>query len=176
MPTIMTHAVVGLGMARVFTDRSMPPLYWGLSATLSMLPDIDVIAFPLGIPYGARFGHRGFSHSLYCAALVGSIAGWLTAGYLGMPWWKLAAFFSAVMASHGLLDAFTNGGMGIALFSPFDSTRYFFPWRPVQVSMIGFGFFTRWGARALLSEVFWIWIPTIAIVAGVELWRAQSGW
>ena len=173
MPTIMTHAVVGLGMARVFTDRSMPPLYWGLAATLSMLPDIDVVAFPLGIPYGARFGHRGFSHSLCCAAVTGTITGLLTASHLGMSWWALAAFFSVVMASHGILDAMTNGGLGIALLSPIDPTRYFFPWRPVQVSMIGFGFFTRWGVRALLSEIGWIWIPTIAIVGAVELWRGH---
>jgi hypothetical protein len=28
--------------------------------------------------------------------------------------------------------------------------------------------------RALLSEIFWIWVPTIAIVGGVELWRGLA--
>jgi hypothetical protein len=33
-------------------------------------------------------------------------------------------------ASHGVLDATTNGGLGVAFFSPFDNRRYFLPWRP----------------------------------------------
>ena len=32
-------------------------------------------------------------------------------------------------ASHGVLDALTDGGLGVAFFSPFDQTRYFFPFR-----------------------------------------------
>jgi inner membrane protein len=171
MPTIMTHAVVGLGMARVFTAQPMPPLYWGLAATLSMLPDLDVVAFPLGIPYGALFGHRGFSHSLCCAALTGLVVALLTAERFHMNWWALWAFFFVVMGSHGILDAMTNGGLGIALLSPFDPTRYFFPWRPIQVSMIGFGFFSHWGLLALASEVLWVWVPTALVVGGVTAYR-----
>ena len=175
MPTILTHAVVGVGLARVFTARSMPPLYWGLAAGLAMLPDLDVIAFPLGIPYGARFGHRGFSHSLPCALAVGLLAALLTYKYLAMSWWLLGLFCFAIMASHGLLDAFTNGGLGIALFAPFDATRYFFPWRPVQVSPIGMAFFGPWGLRVLRSEILWIWLPLGVIVAAVLLIRAATG-
>ena len=52
-------------------------------------------------------------------------------------WWTYVAFFFVVTASHGFLDAFTNGGLGIAFFSPFDSTRYFFPWTPIEVSPLG---------------------------------------
>ncbi|MHC4444672.1 MAG: hypothetical protein ACYTF1_17650 [Planctomycetota bacterium] len=43
-----------------------------------------------------------------------------------------------ITASHGLLYALTDGGLGIALLSPFDTTRYFFGWIPIQVSPIGF--------------------------------------
>jgi inner membrane protein len=171
MPTIMTHAVVGLGLARIFTERPMPPLYWGLAAGLSMLPDLDILAFPLGIPYGARFGHRGFSHSLCCAFLTGLVVALLTSEHLALPWWLLWGFFFVIMASHGILDAFTNGGMGIALFSPFDPTRYFFPWRPVQVSPIGMAFFGPWGVRVMLSELLWIWLPLAVVVGGVMLYR-----
>jgi inner membrane protein len=62
--------------------------------------------------------------------------------------------------SHGLLDAFTDGGLGIAFFAPFDSTRYFFPWRPIAVSPIGISeFFSLGGLRVLLIEGIWIGIP-----------------
>jgi inner membrane protein len=59
--------------------------------------------------------------------------------------------FFLITASHGILDAFTNGGLGIALFSPFDNSRYFFPFRPIQVSPIGAGFFSMRGLRVLFK-------------------------
>ena len=169
MPTAITHALVGLGLGEVLATRPMPLAYHLLTMSLGALPDLDVLAFALGIPYGARFGHRGFTHSLCCALLTGVLVGLLTAGFLGTSWWVLGGYFFAVMASHGLLDAMTNGGLGIALLSPFDDTRYFFPWRPVQVSPLGRGFFSRWGLRALGSEVVWIWIPLAILVGAVLL-------
>jgi inner membrane protein len=172
MPTVFTHAVVGLGLARVFTAQPEPALYYGLAAGLAMLPDLDVLAFSFGIPYGALFGHRGFSHSICCALVVSLPVALLACGACAMPWWLLWVILFGIMASHGLLDAITNGGMGIALLSPFDPTRYFFPWRPVQVSLIGMGFFSRWGLRALLSEVLWLWLPLAILVGAVTLYRA----
>jgi membrane-bound metal-dependent hydrolase YbcI (DUF457 family) len=42
-----------------------------LGVFASILPDIDVLGFQLGIPYGDPLGHRGASHSLLAAALIG---------------------------------------------------------------------------------------------------------
>ena len=169
MPTGITHAAVGLGLAELFAPAPMPLSFYGLSMALSVLPDIDVLAFNFGIPYGARFGHRGFSHSLLCALLVGLAAALATSALFGIPWWLLWGFFFVVTASHGVLDAMTNGGMGIALLAPFDATRYFFPWRPVQVSPLGLAFLSRWGLRALISELVWIWLPLGVLVVAVRL-------
>jgi inner membrane protein len=59
-----------------------------------------------------------------------------------------------------MLDAMTDGGLGVAFFSPFDNTRYFFPWRPILVSPISLTrFFSEHGLAVLLSELVWIWIP-----------------
>jgi inner membrane protein len=149
----------------------MSPLHWGLSAGLAMLPDLDVLAFRLGIPYGARFGHRGFSHSLCCALLTSLVVAWLCFEWFGESWWSLWGFFFPVMASHGILDAFTNGGMGIAFFAPFDNRRYFFAWRPVQVAVIGGPILHPWNVRAFFSEIVWIWLPLSLIVGGVTLYR-----
>ena len=80
------------------------------------------------------------------------------------------AYFAAVTASHGILDALTDGGLGIAFFSPFDTHRYFFPWRPIQVSPIGPGFFSARGVRVLASELRWIWIPRLP---GRRVWRGE---
>jgi inner membrane protein len=76
-----------------------------------------------------------------------------------------------VMASHGILDALTRGGEGVAFFAPFDDTRYFFPWRPVRVSPIGLDFFGRAGLGVLASELLWLWLPAGVVLAVSRLRR-----
>ncbi len=69
----------------------------------------------------------------------------------------------------------TNGGLGIAFFSPFDTTRYFFSWRPIQVSPIGAGwFFTTRGMDILLNEAIVVWLPMLVVgfaLYGLRRWR-----
>ena len=122
MPTILTHAALAIGLGRLFTARKMPLAFWGIAASLAMLPDIDVYAFRFGIPYGAFLGHRGFSHSLSFAAIAGFLAA-TTYRYFALRFWDLLNFFFVAAASHGILDAFTNGGLGVAFFAPFDNSR-----------------------------------------------------
>ena len=75
-------------------------------------------------------------------------------------WWRVFLLLFVATASHGLLDALTNGGLGIALLAPFDDGRYFFPWTPVVVSPIGLhGFLTERGLLTLRSELVWLWLP-----------------
>jgi len=137
-----------------------------------MLPDGDVIAFSFGIPYEDMFGHRGFTHSLFFAVVVGVAVTWHLL-HRPVRSHRLALFvwFTAVTASHGLLDALTNGGRGIAFFAPFSDQRYFFPWRPIQVSPIGVGFFSARGLRVLASEAGWIWVPSAIIAVSARLFR-----
>src|SRR5262249_2755196 len=147
-----THAVAGLGLAAVFFhDR--PAWFWGLSALLGALPDFDALGFYAGVPYRSFFGHRGFTHSIVSAVAVGLPLGAATAAALALPWWLLGGYFALVIVSHALLDALTDGGLGVALFSPFDRGRYFFPWRPIRVAPLGRHFFTRRGLAVLASEV-----------------------
>ena len=69
-------------------------------------------------------------------------------------------FFLSTL-SHALLDALTNGGLGVCLYCPFNVDRFFFDFRPIQVSPIGKRFFSEAGLRVLQSEFVWIWIPSI---------------
>jgi inner membrane protein len=74
------------------------------------------------------------------------------------------AIFSWQPPGHGLLDAMTNGGKGVAFFSPFDMTRCFLPWRPILVSPIGVTrFFSPRGLAVLQGEFFWIWLPAVSL-------------
>ena len=56
----------------------------------------------------------------------------------------------------------TNGGYGVAFFSPFNDTRYFFSWRPIEVSPLGIlRFFSERGLQVIRSEIVWIGVPGI---------------
>jgi inner membrane protein len=165
MPTVATHALAGAGLGVLVAGPDVPPGFHLLTACLGMAPDLDVLAFRLGIPYGSRFGHRGFSHSFICAALLSLLATALAVWWAGEPWWRMAGIFFVVVVSHSVLDAMTDGGMGVAFFSPFNDRRYFLPWRPIRVSPIGWAAFSRWGLRALLSEILLVWLPVGSLVA-----------
>jgi inner membrane protein len=124
-------------------------------AALSMLADADVIAFRLGIPYSAPFGHRGATHSVMFALLAGcAFAAVLSRGKEGR-FWPLAFVATVVSVSHPLLDALTDGGLGVALLWPFSNARFFAPWRPIPVAPIGARMLSSRGLHVLLIEALW---------------------
>lgn len=88
----------------------------------------------------------------------------------GKNYWLYSAHFAFVTASHAILDMMTNGGLGVAIFSPFDLTRYFFDFRPVVVSPIGVvRFFSEWGLNVVKSEIVWIILPALAAAVPVKI-------
>jgi len=147
------HVAVGLAAARLYEDGRSPrwPAMLGWSA-LSLLPDIDVVGFLRGVPYGAPWGHRGATHSL-TLAIAGGIATGVGARVFKRPFARTALCATVVLASHGLLDTMTDGGLGIALLWPFSLTRFFAPWQPIPVAPIGPDFFTLDGATVALVEL-----------------------
>jgi inner membrane protein len=153
MPSV-GHVAVGLAAARaVPVPARMRATSWAaLLVIVSCLPDADVIAFALGIPYRAPFGHRGAVHSLAFAAACGLLLG-LAAAALKRPAFRLGLTAGAVMATHGLLDTLTDGGLGIALLWPFSNARYFAPWRPIPVAPIGRRLLGPHGLGLMLHEV-----------------------
>ena len=121
-----------------------------------LVPDLDVIGFRFGVRYGDFWGHRGFTHSLLFAALLTSLV--VLVGFRqGVPAlgrFALWGYLFLATASHAFLDAMTDGGLGVAFFSPFNNTRYFLHWRPIRVSPIGITrFFSSRGLEVVESEL-----------------------
>ena len=202
MPTILTHALVPLaaGIALGPSRIAKPVLVTGM--VLAMLPDADVIGFKLGIDYADQFGHRGASHALLVAAVVAALVTmlmrqWIMQGsqnrsselveerftdkrpstgsrlrYSGPLF--VFAFLFASMASHGILDAFTSGGLGPALLWPFSDARYFAPVTPIRVSPIGAGFFSARGVVVILSEALWVCDPLALTALAGRFWLRQK--
>ena len=150
------HIVVGMGAARIQsggTKGRRPAvaamLFW---AALSFLPDADVIGFGLGIRYEDAWGHRGATHSLAFSLALGAAIGALAPRF-GRPALRTGVMAAMVVASHALLDTLTDGGLGCALFWPFDLTRYFAPWTPLPVSPIGLGYLSLYGLYVAMVEI-----------------------
>ncbi|GAA5070911.1 metal-dependent hydrolase [Lysobacter panacisoli] len=174
MPTVFTHAIVPLAAGIALGSVRVSPRLVAAGMIAAMLPDADVLAFAAGIPYADSFGHRGASHSFAFAMLV-ALSGALAHRPLRTRPGVAAAWLFACCASHPLLDALTNGGLGVALWWPLSDARWFAPWRPIAVSPIGAGFFSARGLAVILSELRWIWLPcALMAVVGFATRRAVS--
>jgi len=179
MASAFGHVAVAYAMGKTLDSGWATIRFWVLTVLCCLLPDVDVVGLVFGIPYEHALGHRGLTHSIAFALLIGIVVPKVAVPTI--PCWSarygiLALYFGLVTLSHGLLDAFTDGGLGIAFFAPFDTTRYFFPWRPLTVSPIGVTqFFSPWGLGAIISEFFWIGIPVVCWLMGLSLIKKAKG-
>ena len=180
MASAFTHAFAAIALGKIFSDRPRGWRFWVLATGSAVLPDADVITFACGVQYGDPLGHRGFFHSLFFA-LIWALFVVGVQFRKSNEFWPLTALFFIFTASHPLLDAMTNGGLGVALFAPFDNTRYFLPWRPIEVSPISITrFFQEGGGRVLRSEFIYVWLPVLALWlcawTGRRAWRSITAW
>jgi inner membrane protein len=178
MPTVLTHALVGAALGEAAPAGARSDIrFWCTAVVCSMLPDLDVIGFSLGLHYGDLWGHRGMTHSLLFALIIGGACGvWL--GKCSRERWSLALLLFVITASHGVLDAMTDGGLGVAFFSPLDPSRYFFSWRPIHVSPIGlYPALSARGMGALWSEILYVWPPAIltgGLLYAFRVWQGRA--
>jgi inner membrane protein len=173
MASAFTHAAVGLALGTAFYQADAPRHIWILGALCAVLPDADAIAFRFGIPYEHVLGHRGLSHSFaFAALLAAAITAAVPIHKAKNGRLRLWLFLFLATSSHGLLDMLTNGGLGVALFAPFDNARHFLPWRPIEVSPISVRrFFTERGLAVIANELRVVWIPAACFAATCVLLR-----
>lgn len=162
MPTVITHAIVGAG-AYLAVGYGRPGARAGTcaAALLAALPDADGL-FMRCIPYAEPWGHRGTSHSLLAAAFLGLVGALALRRRAVLPGglWALACLLAAVVATHGLLDAMTDGGEGVALFAPVLDRRYFLPWRPIPVAPL---VLHPWLVYVIAIEAWMLWPAAVAL-------------
>ena len=174
VPTIISHPVVAVGVYPWLQRHGLTRSVLVAGALLTMLPDIDVIGYWLGIPYSHMLGHRGLSHSLPFAIVVSGLVALFFARYCAARVPVLWFYFAVCLASHGLFDALTDGGLGIAFFAPFSNERYFFDVNPLRVSVLAPSrFLTERMLNVLISEIIWVWLPFSLLAAGGWLFNRR---
>ncbi len=161
--SIISHVAVPLALGIGLGTPVVPGRLLAAGALASIVPDLDVVAFRFDIPYDSAWAHRGFTHSLGFALVLGGCAA-AGARWLHARRWLAFLFVALAAASHGLLDAFTTGGRGIMFFWPLEEERFFFPWRVILVSPIGLRrFLSDHGLAVLANELVWVWLPSLAL-------------
>src|SRR5687768_398173 len=122
MPSILAHAVAGAALGLAFSPPHATRRVWIAAAVCAALPDIDALGRPFSnLRYESFFGgHRGFTHSLAFALVLGALVTW---GFFResrcepfRP--RLWATFALATASHSVLDALSTIGNGVAFWTP----------------------------------------------------------
>ena len=161
MASAITHFIVGAALAMPALEspviRGVMPR-WAIlvsAGTLAVSPDFDTFLMQaLGIPYDSFFGHRGFFHSPFFLILLAAGLAMIAArghSRLAAAW--IAMMWAGCAITHPLLDAMTDGGLGVMLLLPFSEARLFFEWRPIHVSPISIVRFFDNAGYILWSEL-----------------------
>ena len=128
MASVFGHVAVAYAMGKTLNSGLASIWFWMLTVLCCLLPDADVVGLVFGIPYEHVLGHRGLTHAIAFAMLLGIVVPKVAVPAIhcwSARYGILAVYFGLVTLSHGLLDALTDGGLGVAFFAPFDATRYF---------------------------------------------------
>jgi inner membrane protein len=169
MPSLLGHAVAGLAITETFHRARLPRRIWVLAPMCAMAQDLDWFVSFLAYHKNHILNHRGVAHSLFGALLLAAAVLILA---LRRDQRSFQAWLCLTLAalSHGLMDACTSGGVGVALFMPFSDSRWACLWQPIQVAPLPLGREDLWLFLASLrSEALWIGLPALAVAAWSRL-------
>lgn len=187
MASTFTHALVGYSLTRLCFKNTVTTRLLLLGMFAANAPDLDVVGYHLGYDDLHYLGHRGISHSILVAVLVGPLLSYIwywKRAVSAIFAWQAASLASAALLSHTLLDMLTDGNVGVAALAPFDTGRYFFAGRLLVDTPMYDDFIQFQSVRALASEFIFVWIPVSFVHIGVfsssELlsyqWLRFNGW
>src|SRR5687767_8025007 len=133
MPSSVAHGLtaLALGTALLPERRARPLVLTGIAC--AVLLDIDAVGRPFGRGDIAWLGgHRALTHSIFFAVAVGLGLTFLWRHRLSTATlrWRAAVYLVAAMIAHGVFDAFTGYGEGVAFFAPFSWRRFAAGWEP----------------------------------------------
>jgi inner membrane protein len=179
MPLTTTHALVPLAGALAFARA---PLRWPLIVCASLaaaIPDLDGLTNPVwadtwGLPTTSIYAHRGATHSLFFALLLGLIAAAFYKRFAVRPL-TAAVVVGSAAASHGILDMMTNSGRPVAILWPLSSVRVFADWRPIQSFPVPWHHFFKLALERQQIEFWQLILPMFTLALAVRLARRSAG-
>jgi len=159
------HAIAGAAVGAFYQAPRHRRRVISLAAICAVAPDLDLIGWLLGISPFTLLGHRGLSHSIAFAVMLGVIAA-TTLQHPVARRHRIAAAVVLIVATgtHGVLDALTTyAPTGPAFWAPFSNHRYRFSWMPLTGAG---GVKTDFGQEAL-----YVCLPALVLLVVIEWWR-----
>jgi inner membrane protein len=150
MPTV-GHVMIGLaaGRAQAREGRGL----WrrlALYGALGVAPDLDIVPALLHHPWLVPLGHRGATHSLTFALLLGLAVALVAPGASRL---RTAVAATLTVATHGLVDPLNTSSVGTAYLWPFSSERFSWGVKFIPETPVGWGAFHGAGLVNLLGEL-----------------------
>ncbi|BDU75885.1 metal-dependent hydrolase [Mesoterricola sediminis] len=167
------HALAGLAVGSAFAGRETDRRTRALALVCAVAPDLDWFTGFLDPQDRYGLAHRGLFHSFLAAGALTVLA--MALGNR-VRWRHPRAWACLAVAtfSHGLLDAFTFGGRGVAFLEPFSSVHFVSAWQPIFVSPIPLsGRLTDWLFFSLGTELLVIGLPAMAVLLATRTLRAR---
>lgn len=166
MASPWAHAIAGAAVGAFYRGGERRKVIT-LAAICAAAPDLDLIGWPLGISPDSPLGHRGLTHSIPFAILLG---GFVTIGCLSSLATReritAACLLMLATATHGVLDAMTSyAPTGPAFWAPFTNQRYRFSWTPLTG---GGGIHTDFA-----REAWYVCLPALLLIGVIESWRRR---
>jgi inner membrane protein len=125
MPLPVAHGLLGASLVAAVLPRRSPRRYALSLAAGALLANAADLDFGLVFALHSRVWHRGFTHSLAFALIVGLV---LFIAF-GRGRARRAAAYALAYASHAVLDfATTKIGGGVELLWPFSTERLALGW------------------------------------------------
>jgi inner membrane protein len=166
-----THALVPLAAALAFAKRPVPWKLLAAAAFAAAAPDLDGLSKHfLHLPPWSVYSHRGAAHSLFVALAAGLLAAIFHRRLEARPL-TAGVVIAAAMASHGLLDMMTDGGMPVAYLWPLSFARLFADWRPIRSEPVHMAHLVSSSLARLQSELLQLIIPMFVVALLVRAGR-----
>lgn len=140
MPLPIAHGLFGASVVALVHPtaavKNWKPMLYGF--LLANAPDMD---FAGSFLFGWTNFHRGISHSLFFAALIGAII----FVFLRGENWRVPTAYTLAFLSHTLLDFIAGNDGAVRLLLPFDDERFALGWFGFSELTHGF----------VISEMLW---------------------
>ena len=166
MASPWAHAIAGAAVGSFYQGEKRGRVIT-LAAICAAAPDLDLIGWPLGISPESLLGHRGLTHSVPFAIVLGGLATiFFLPSLIRRERITAACLLVLATATHGVLDAMTSyAPTGPAFWAPFTNQRYRFSWTPLT----GLG-----GARTDFGREFLlVCLPALVLIALIA-WRRRT--
>lgn len=165
MPSPLTHLIVSVPINALIMKQENKKKIIFFSFFAAIAADFDYVGYLFNFGNLSFFGHRGFTHSIFFAIVIATlicIVFFRNVDFKSKAFLFLLFNFFLAALSHPLLDYLINQNNGVALFFPFSTERFSFPFAPINEEICSaFEYYRKYFWLVLKVEIIYLIFPAI---------------